>query len=249
MEEKLPTYVINLDRDRDRFGRLDDLLSGITYLSVTRVPGVYGADLPLTALKLLSLSSEWSKRRGEIGCFLSHVKAWEAIAMTSAPFCLVLEDDAVPLGLDRVAALTLPDDADLVFINDRMSPGSRYSSTDQAVECRPLHDSLRVLNQTSYGVGADGYLLTPVAAAKLIAAVEQDGCFGNLDWRLLRYSLEPGDLEQEFGGTRVDVVVRTHHNKLRPPKWGILKAYCINMPLVAFSTGGLSSRAAASAEQ
>lgn len=214
-------------------------------LSIERIPAIYGPDLPDAAVLMLTGHRSSVRHRGSLGCFLSHAKSWEAIAAGGEALALVMEDDAVLLGIERIAELRIPAGADLVFVNDRMSPGSRHARPVVPVTCLPMVESLRALYRSGFGVGGDGYIMTKRGATAALEAVAKDRFFGHIDWRLLRYSLTPADLAGEFEGTRVADIILNHHHKARPPAWGILNAYCLNSPLVAFATGGTSTRALA----
>jgi GR25 family glycosyltransferase involved in LPS biosynthesis len=239
----MKAFVINLDQDAGRWATLSVDLSIYPWLEVKRIKAVYGPDLPDLAVKMLAADGATLKRRGTLGTFLSHVKAWEAVVETSEKLSIVLEDDAVLLSFDRLLRLEFPADADLVFLNDRMSPGSRHENPRPPdVECLPILESVRKLRMVKHGVGGDGYILTQAGAAKLLRAVEADRLFGHVDWRLLRYSLSPEDLVPEFDDTQVGYVVRHHHNPNLSPAWAVVKAYCVSSPLVAFGTRATSSR-------
>jgi GR25 family glycosyltransferase involved in LPS biosynthesis len=239
----MKAFVINLDQDVARWESLSANLSSHSWLHFDRIKAVYGPDLPSVATQILAGHKTALRMRGTLGTFLSHVKAWEMIANSSDPLSIVLEDDAILLGLDRLRSLVVPADADLVFLNDRMSPGSRHSNPQPpVVECLPVLESLRKLKTVKHGVGGDGYILSQAGAVKLLRAVEVDRFYGHVDWRMLRYCLSPKDLGREFEDTRVDHVVRHHHNPNIAPAWSVLKAYCVSSPLVAFGVGSTSSR-------
>ncbi len=220
-------YVINLDRDTVRAAAFTARFAGAG-LDIVRMPGVLGSALPVCAREALSFSAGWATRSpGEIGCFLSHVATWERVAAEPSP-CFVFEDDAAPSGTARWGQVTLPDEADLVFVNDRMCG---TAPPDHALECRPIMQTVARVNGGG-NVGADGYLLTPQGAAKLLGAVAIDGVFGNVDWRILRYSVVPADLAGALAGSFAATVIATHHNLARPPAWGVVQAYALNVALV-----------------
>jgi len=237
-------YVINLDRDSHRWSAISAALAKHENVSLERVSGVYGPNLPVVAIEILGGHIQATRHRGTMGAFISHVKAWEAVAESAEPYGVVLEDDAVLIGFDRILSLSRPDDADLIFLNDRMSPGSRYSPRDAPIHCADIAESLRTLNKSGFGVGGDGYLLTKRGAGRLLQAVSKDLLFGHVDWRLLRYCLKATDLEGEMKDTRVAQIVLHHHNPKLPPSWSVIKAYCLSTPIVAFATGGDSTRMA-----
>jgi GR25 family glycosyltransferase involved in LPS biosynthesis len=233
MRDPWPLFVINLDDDTERLGSLHKALEGSSF-EMTRIPAVSGKCLPDTACTLLAQHRSWVSRKGEIGCFLSHVKVWEAVQSSGAEVAVVLEDDVAIRNIDRIIGAVKPMDCDLVFINDRMSPGNRQDRLDLELAFLPMDAALRHLNHTGQGVGSDGYVLTQRGAGKLLETTARDLYFGNIDWRLLRYSVSPSLLNGEFAGSRVDHIIRHHHNPDLPPAWGILTSYCLNTPLVAW---------------
>jgi GR25 family glycosyltransferase involved in LPS biosynthesis len=240
MPHRLTTLVINMDKDVDRLGRIFDALGKDEELNSVRIQAIPGSSLPQAARVALAHNEGWASKAGEIGCFLSHVKAWEFVAGTDAPFCIVLEDDAIPIGLDRLATTQFPDDFEFIFINDRMTVGSRTDPPTLPARFVAVRDSLPLLNDRPGGVGGDGYILTPGGARKLLDAVSKDLFFGHVDWRLLRYCVKPEDLEGELNESFVASVIRSHHNPQRAPAWGVLRAYCANTPLVHFGVGSSS---------
>jgi len=236
----MQALVLNLDRDLERYSSFLDATKCARRVHFERLPAVYGGDLPTYALAEVSKNKGWAAKRGEIGCFLSHVKAWEIVAKSGAR--LILEDDAVPLNIDRLADLLIPHDVELVFVNDRTAASP--SDIRQALKCRPIRDTLATLERTRRGAGSDGYVLSPSGARKMLEAIERDGCFGNVDWRLLRYGIGREQVEAEFPGTRVADVLMNHHHPNIPPQWGIVNARCLNVPVVA---AGLSKSSRANA--
>ena len=234
--------VINLNRDSERWRLISNELSRHNSYNVLRVSAVYGPNLPAAVATIAADHLSGSLSRGTLGTFISHVKAWETFVALGIQNCIILEDDAVLIGFDRVSDVIIPEDADIIFLNDRMSPGSRFAPPVGVPRCMPINESLRALNRTGFGVGADGYFLTKQGAVSLLNAISKDLLFGHVDWRLLRYSLMPEDLSGDLENTRVAEIIPHHHNPQRPPAWGILKAYCLDLPLVAFATGGTSTR-------
>jgi glycosyl transferase family 25 len=55
-------------------------------------------------------------RAGEVGCYLSHLKAMETFLQTDAPWCVILEDDVevLPACAEVLRSLAETDDWDLV---------------------------------------------------------------------------------------------------------------------------------------
>jgi capsular polysaccharide biosynthesis protein len=221
-----PAYIINLPRDTARRQQIEAQLADLPFITPHFVTGVDGGTLPDQVCEKLSDSAFWASHKGTIGCFLSHVRAWEQLAATNAAYGLILEDDVDISGLQALERLHLPADFECVFINDRMSPkfgGDGVVSMAEALG-QPGHTA---------AFGGDGYILTPGAAAKLVAACVTDLYFGHVDGRLARYATSPEDLDA-LGDTKIETVLRTHHLKHRLPKLGLLKSYVAATPLVRF---------------
>lgn len=113
-------YVINLDRDAERMASIRGNLKALG-LPFERLPAIMGKDVPDWE-KLVDLSAyAWrnrldTPRAGEVGCYLSHLKAMETFLRTDAPWCVVLEDDVevLPACVDVLRALGEKNDWDLV---------------------------------------------------------------------------------------------------------------------------------------
>jgi len=220
--------VINLARDRERRDAVLGQFAGLPGLQPEIVTGIYGTSLPDSVCEALVREKRWAKNKGTIGCFLSHVKAWEEVARISSRFAIVLEDDINVSALKHLPSLDLPADADIVFINDRMSPGDGLG----APIALPIARALRRLEAVRGGPGGDGYLLTPAGAAKLLAACGTDFYFGHVDGRLLRYASTEEDLATLPADSWIVGVVRHHRHPTLIPKLGLLKGYCLSVPLV-----------------
>src|SRR5690606_16782429 len=103
-------------------------------------------------------------QKGTVGCFLSHVAAWEAVRR-SGRTTLVLEDDAwLIAGLPpSLAELPLPRGFDLCFVNERMaSSGHRYSEQDFLTRSVGAVAGGKPRDWSS--AGTDGYFVSPKGA-------------------------------------------------------------------------------------
>jgi len=114
----LPVLYINLDQDKDRRAHiLETLAQDEDNLRLMRVAALE----PPIALPGAAFADTLSV--GEIGCYASHMKAWDALLASRSQFAVVLEDDArVPPNLadlvpDMIAVL--PEHWDLVHLYDR----------------------------------------------------------------------------------------------------------------------------------
>lgn len=115
-----PFYVINLDRDENRMASLAGSLQALN-LAYTRIPAVLGKAVPdweqLVDAPLYSARNRLPMpRAGEVGCYLSHLKAMETFLQTGEPWCVILEDDVEvrPECLEVLRGLAEKDDWDLV---------------------------------------------------------------------------------------------------------------------------------------
>jgi len=113
-------YVINLDRDVERMASIRANLDALG-LPFERLSAVMGKDVPewekLVDLRAYAWRNRLDKpRAGEVGCYLSHLKAMETFLRTDAPWCVILEDDVevLPACVDVLRALSEKDDWDLV---------------------------------------------------------------------------------------------------------------------------------------
>lgn len=113
-------YVINLDRDVERMASIRANLEALG-LPFERLSAVMGKDVPEWE-RLVDMSAyAWrnrldAPRAGEVGCYLSHLKAMETFLKTDAPWCVILEDDVevLPASGEVLRALGEKDDWDLV---------------------------------------------------------------------------------------------------------------------------------------
>ncbi|ETZ05476.1 glycosyltransferase family 25 protein [Holospora undulata] len=93
-------FVINLNKDIDRYRSIQPLVQqlGFTY---QRISGVWGSSLSNSFIENFVDKKSYelafngaTPGFGELGCFLSHVKAWISFLNSNAKFALILEDDA-----------------------------------------------------------------------------------------------------------------------------------------------------------
>jgi glycosyl transferase, family 25 len=94
----MPIFVINLkDRPNRRIEAISELHRN--GLQATFVDAVDGRTLDVNYLRNKKIIIDHRKyrklRRGEIGCYLSHLKCWQSILESKQPYGMVLEDDFV----------------------------------------------------------------------------------------------------------------------------------------------------------
>ncbi len=112
-----PSYVINLAKNTRRMEASARQLDAAG-VSWARVDAVWGADLPEAEVARVYDAAR-NARDGkhklvapEIGCYLSHIAAWRAIAEGEAPGGFIFEDDfaADATLADKLALLSEPQD-------------------------------------------------------------------------------------------------------------------------------------------
>ncbi|QIR15954.1 glycosyltransferase family 25 protein [Shewanella aestuarii] len=92
-------FVINLDKSLERMAFMQKQLEQFN-IEFERVSAVYGKELTETEIcDVFDESTNLDKydkvlNVGEIGCYLSHVKCWNAVVDQQLDFALILEDDS-----------------------------------------------------------------------------------------------------------------------------------------------------------
>ncbi|MCF6434397.1 glycosyltransferase family 25 protein [Pseudoalteromonas sp. MMG022] len=98
MTDQPPIFLINLDQSPDRLEKSVSRLAEQN-LSCERISGIYGktlSDIELIKNYQPLLNRKLFYRpltKGEIGCYMSHRKAWKTIVDRKLPYAIVLEDD------------------------------------------------------------------------------------------------------------------------------------------------------------
>ena len=184
-------FVINLDRNIDRLADIERRFAGFP-VPPQRLPAIDGTRLAQAAVAKLATPDA---PRGTLGCFLSHAAAWERLLAGTAACALVLEDDAQPLLVlpTRFDALDLPPNWDLIWVNQRMQP---QSDPDAATgfSIHPVLPAVRSFPACHDAPGGDGYLVSRQGARKLLDWSAADGLDGDVDLRMLAYSLSAQDV-------------------------------------------------------
>lgn len=152
-------FVINLERAVERrktvLKRLHEL-----GLNAEIIPAVDGADVDRSAL---GPGAEPGLSDGEVGCYLSHVRAWQTIVDRGLNHAIILEDDVVcdPSMVriaEEIVALRLPLDA------------VRLSALQpiRGLALAPLSDEHRLLLPNKNPSGAQGCMVSLQGAERLL---------------------------------------------------------------------------------
>jgi glycosyl transferase, family 25 len=168
MRQNIRTFVINLDRDRDRMVHMAKELeaAGLTF---ERFQAVYGLAVPESVAPFLLTADGTAASRlkpGEIGCYASHLALHQKIvADDTIEAALVLEDD-VRLTPDFAALLqqllqALPEGWDIVRLSN--APKKAWLARAPLVGGHELATYSRIPNNTG------AYLISRKGAARFLA--------------------------------------------------------------------------------
>lgn len=165
----MKTFIINLDRDRDRWShiRAQASAAGLDY---ERTQAVSGRELGQEEFDqhYSAFRAKWRQARNltpaEIGCALSHLKIYREILLRDLPRALVLEDD-VELNGDVPDVLCelesqLPQDTPIVCLLSPATAGSPSALADLGAGY--------TLHRFGHGFFASSYILTRAAADWLL---------------------------------------------------------------------------------
>ncbi len=163
----MQVYVINLERNPERLEFIGQRLESLE-INFVRVDAIDGYALDKEYIEKFRENSKrptgW--KEGQIGCFLSHRKAWQAIIDGEAEYGVVLEDDLhIAASLKSLISdlSWIPKDADII----------RLESTTNWVKLTKLgqvhNREICLVNNDTWGAGA--YILSKKIAQFLL---EQD---------------------------------------------------------------------------
>ena len=101
-------YVINLDRSKLRWNKLENECKKYNLNNINRISGIDGQNLLIKNLirnNTVHQKNKWWFRlkviknseslKGSIGCALSHINLWKKIYNSNDKYSLILEDDVI----------------------------------------------------------------------------------------------------------------------------------------------------------
>lgn len=204
-----PTYLINLEHEHQRkknsLKQLDEL--EITPKIVTAYNG-HQKDFPFNQYHHLSRGKWWEKdvfKPGAFACYLSHAKCWKEIAMDSAPYALILEDDMIinQEEFQKFDIDNIPNSFDVLFVNIGVTRLLKLTSSNKSLATKDfasLNDTLLDLlihNKFNDDLtpGGYGYIVSKQGAVKLLRMMEQDKICMGVDYAIIFNSLSNDDIE------------------------------------------------------
>ncbi len=168
--DPIPVYVINLERSRDRWARLQANATALA-IELRRIEAVEGIRLKPDELEDFD-EAGFRRNHGkiampaEIGCYFSHIRALDVIAKATEPFAVLVEDDVVlpPDFQSFVEKLTHFTGWDAIKLVNHRTPAFRsFQKIDDDIAIgRCMHGPL--------GSSA-AYVVTRAGAARLLAAI------------------------------------------------------------------------------
>ncbi len=212
---RLKTLVINRDKDVGRLAYVKGQVAKHPALSLERFAAIDAFEPDFSVAKSLppgihfdSPLPENLKKRGMIGCVLSHAHCWHIAAEGNEPV-LILEDDAkltkhVAAMVGHIFAL---DSFDIVFVNERMQ---RYRALLDKTQFRghllKVDDFCRAMMEEypaeafetprlspdavlPGAPGGDGYVVSPAGARKMLDNFARFKMLQHADWLLFAFGV------------------------------------------------------------
>lgn len=201
VESHIHAFIINLDRSPDRLLHTQKQLTqaNITHTRVTAIEGS-SLSLPHPQYSEVVYKLKHGKRTNisELGCYLSHLKAYRAFLETDLTHALICEDDiTIPTNTATVLSKVIHAETpwDMVKI-------SKINSS-LPVNIESLTPTFSLAINIGRHTGAGAYLITRRAAEELLNSIHTmtlplDHAFDK-EWRtgFRAYSLQPTLIEQE----------------------------------------------------
>ena len=183
INENFELYVINLDRSKDRWAKINGHLTGYGLLA-QRISAVDAKALPFEALQK-HYNSEMNRtdffiglKPAEIGCFLSHRKALKAFLNNSKkPFAIILEDDVEFVTHPQtfceqwLEVLNVDSPVMLKLFKRRPISGKKEWPCVTTPDQNSYLD--KVVHAKLVPLGTQGQIVNRAAAANLLAAFEK----------------------------------------------------------------------------
>ena len=166
--DRIGIYIINMKYRTDKKKRMEDELKKHN-LDGNFIEAIVGYDIDIDKMienKLINNKLDRNLRRGEIGCYLSHIKVWKSFLRSNDKYALILEDDAVFIDgfkdklRDLLKEITFP--FDMIYLNDNCE---HHFGEDCL---HGIKKSENIFDPGTVGYGLYGYLLSREGAKKLI---------------------------------------------------------------------------------
>lgn len=172
MYKSINTYIINLDKHEKRKVDLIDNIKSNNYdkwLDIHFIKAIDGANLTLDESKSFTICPHWYDpyfktgiTEGEIGCALSHYKAWTEFYNSGKKHAIFLEDDVTIINdnfeKNLTYLLSYPHSADIVYILRK----PLFPANEKEL------DNFNIFKEIKASYWMCGYLLTRNGVQKLL---------------------------------------------------------------------------------
>jgi glycosyl transferase family 25 len=181
LSDKFDAYYINLkrrpDKNKNTLVELDK--SNLLKNKMKRFEAIDGKDIDLTNYLALGINARLlEKKRGWIGCALSHMELWQRCININKPM-LIFEDDNVikeEVNYDKHLETIInnfPKNFDIVYL-----------VTDNIVNYKPYNDLFVKAKGNNYILSA--YFISPSGAQKLLDSIMPYKPYLQIDWYINR---------------------------------------------------------------
>lgn len=189
--ETYMTYVINLERSKDRLTKMSNSLKNAN-MNFTRIDAIDG--------KKLNKNIE---RKGEHGCRLSHIKTWKEFQKSSYEYAIIFEDDIIiPKEFLKILNHKLtyvPKDWDLIYLGGNFIYGDKINNH----VLKPHIFSKEEVPGTVYNAGLFSYIINKKCVNKILKYIDPnkepiDNQIRELHSVLNLYYLYPSVIQHDF---------------------------------------------------
>lgn len=194
------TYIINLDKDKDRLISIQTQISREKMGNFIRVPGILGKKtIPEDLKKFINYSKLKYQPPGLVGCGLSHINSWKTFYESGKDYALFLEDDAeLQIGFRekwKNYSKDIPKDFDVIYLGAFIGSNidKKYSFDYSMMKMLNLN-SVKKVEKISDNIfvpalplAMHGYILSRKMAKYLLGAFEKDKLNWHIDFQILRY--------------------------------------------------------------
>jgi len=190
----IKTYVLNLDRRRDRWDNFRKIAKPIEFLEYERFSAVDGSFLQSTTqLQRIFDGNDYNMMVGAVGCAMSHFKMHAELINSEYDSFLILEDDITFAEKFDVKFLHLCNELkntewDIVFIGHHIRDTSdeKYTQTDF-----PTLEKWDVYTSFSKSLGGTiGYMISKTGAKKFLDFVNANRLINCVDTALQKSANE-----------------------------------------------------------
>lgn len=177
------TFVINLDRRKDRW---DDISKKLQDINIIRYSAIDGSRLKNSEqLQRIFDNNDYNMKRGMVGCALSHIKLYIELYNSNDKLYCILEDDITltPKFKEKLLHLysKLPENWDICYLGCHLWKQYRNEEFLNR-EKFPIPEKWNKLKSFTYSIGGtSGYLISKSGAKKLLDCINLSGMTNCID--------------------------------------------------------------------